>query len=113
MRLKLIGFALLVLISLPFIPFSEAKEVGYFRQLTRTFSRGVVNMITSPWEIPYTIRQHDLKNDGNPRIFRDIAGFFDGVFRTVTRLGCGFWDVAFSVVPGDQEGLPLKPKTFF
>jgi len=90
-----------------------AEEPGYFTQMGRAFTRGLKNMVSFPWEIPTTIRQYDQKADDNPRAFRDAAGFVDGTFRAVTRLGCGVWDVVFSVVPGQQNELPLKPETFF
>ncbi len=90
-----------------------AEQPGYFAQMGKTFTRGIKNIVSFPVEIPATIREYDQKTDGNPRVFRDIAGFFDGTFRAVTRLGCGAWDVVWCSIPGDQEGLPLKPETFF
>ncbi len=89
-----------------------AQESGYFNQMGRTFGRGIKNIVSCPWEVPYTIGKYD-RETVNCRAFRDTAGFFDGVFRTVTRFGCGVWDVLFCAVPGAQEGLPLKPETFF
>mgnify|MGYP006979490600 CR=1 FL=1 len=85
---------------------------GYFEQLGHTFSRGFKNAISCLWEIPYTISQYDQQT-GNSRVFRDTAGFFDGILRTVTRLGSGAWDMMVSVIPGDQDGITLKPETFF
>jgi hypothetical protein len=90
-----------------------AEKGSYLDQFGKTFTKGVKNVLSSPWEIPYTIKQHDQTDDGNPRVFRDTAGFFDGIFRTVTRAGCGLWDIGWAFIPGDQEGLPLKPETFF
>ena len=92
---------------------AHASEAGYGAKLTRTFNRGWKNVVSAPYEIPYTIGQWDTKSDGNPRFYRDTAGFFDGAFRMVTRLGCGAWDMLWAFVPGDQEGLPLEPETFF
>jgi len=90
-----------------------AQEQGYFAQMGQALSRGAKNIVSFPWEIPSTIGRYDKKTDGNPRAFRDAAGFVDGTFRAVTRLGCGVWDVLFSVVPGQQDELPLTPKAFF
>lgn len=90
-----------------------AEEPGYLTQLGRTLTRGVKNLAGAPWELPSTIQRYDQKNDGNPRLFRDTAGFFDGFFRTVTRYACGAWDVLFAAVPGQQDGFPLDPETFF
>lgn len=93
-------------------PKGTAQEAGYFQQWGKTFNRGLKNIVSAPLEIPYTVGKYD-RESGNPRVLRDTAGFFDGLFRTVTRLGCGVWDVVFASVPGAQEGLPLKPESFF
>lgn len=111
MRVKAIIVAVLLCAFFQF-PVYAAGE-GYFTKLGKTFTRGVKNVVTSPWELPYTIHQHDKTDDGNPRVFRDTAGIFDGIFRVATRFGCGAWDMLFCLVPGDQDGLPLKPETFF
>lgn len=95
------------------IPLAPAGEPGYFDELGRAFNRGVKNVVSAPWEIPYTIGQYDQKNDGNSIFFRETAGLFDGIFRTLTRFGCGAWDMLWAFVPGEQDGLPLKPETFF
>ena len=113
MRAKLTRLLLVLLLCISFSPVCFAQELGYFAQMGHVFTRGAKNMVSFPWEIPATIQQHDQNNDGNPRFIRDMTGFFDGTFRAVTRLGCGVWDVLFSVVPGDQNDLPLKPEAFF
>jgi len=107
------GLMLVLVFCLAFSPVCAAQQPGYFAQLGQTFTRGVKNLVSFPWEIPATIGQYDQKTDGNARVFRDMSGFVDGTFRAVTRLGCGTWDVLFSVVPGQQDSLPLKPETFF
>ena len=112
MRLRKAGVLLLILMLVQ-VSSIYAAEKGYWSQLGSTFVRGVKNVVNSPYEIPYTIQQHDQSQSGNPRAFRDAAGFFDGVFRTLTRLGCGVWDMAWAFVPGDQQGLPIDPETFF
>ena len=112
-KVKMTGLILVVLLCLSFSPACLAQERGYFAQMGHVFIRGLKNTVSFPWEIPATIKQHDQNADGNPRVLRDVAGFFDGAFRGVTRLGCGVWDVFFSVVPGDQNDLPLKPEAFF
>ena len=113
MRVKLTGLMLVALLCLSLSPVCLAQEPGYFSQMGHVFTRGLKNLVSFPWEIPVTIKEHDQTDDGNPRVFRDTAGFFDGTFRAVTRLGCGVWDIFFSIVPGDQNDLPLKPETFF
>ena len=113
MKIRMIGLVSVLLFCVSFSPVYAAEEPGYFTQLGQAFTRGVKNIVSFPWEIPSTISRHDQKTDGNPRVFRDATGFVDGTFRAVTRLGCGIWDVLFSVVPGQQNELPLKPETFF
>jgi hypothetical protein len=112
-KIRMISLVFVLLFCPSFSPAYAAEEPGYFTQLGRAFTRGVKNIVSFPWEIPSTISRYDQKTDGNPRVFRDAAGFVDGTFRAVTRLGCGVWDVLFSVVPGQQNELPLKPETLF
>lgn len=113
MKVGITGLMFVLLFCIAFGPVCEAQEKGYFTQLGQTFTRGVKNLVSFPWEVPATIAKHDNEDNGDPRFFRDTAGFFDGVFRAVTRLGCGAWDIAFSLVPGQQNDLPLKPETLF
>ena len=112
MRARMTGLMFVLLFCLASSAYA-AEEPGYFTQMGQVFTRGVKNMVSFPWEIPSTIGRYDQKNDGNFRAFRDAAGFVDGTFRAVTRLCCGAWDVLFSVVPGQQNELPLKPEAFF
>jgi hypothetical protein len=107
------GLMLVLLFCLASSSAYAAEEPGYFTQMGQAFTRGLKNIVGFPWEIPSTIGRFDQKNDGNPRAFRDAAGFVDGTFRAVTRMCSGLWDVAFSVVPGQQNELPLKPETLF
>jgi len=112
-RVRVIGFMFVLLFCLASFSAYAAEEPGYFTQLGRALTRGFKNIVSFPWEIPSTIGRYDQKNNGNPRVFRDAGGFVDGTFRAVTRLGCGVWDVLFSVVPGQQDELLLKPETLF
>jgi len=112
LRKLIAGLWLVLFVAVMGVPGAFAEE-GYFKQMGKTFTRGVKNIVSFPWEIPATIQKHDATDNGNPRFFRDTAGFFDGIFRAVTRLGCGIWDVPFSMIPGDQDSLPLVPETFF
>ena len=113
MKKKILGLLIVGLLFVTACPVCKAEEKGYFTQLGQTFTRGIKNVVSFPWEIPATIREYDQKTEGNPRVYRDTSGFFDGTFRALTRFGCGAWDMIFSLVPGDQQGLPLKPETFF
>ncbi|MFH1800027.1 MAG: hypothetical protein ABH891_04160 [Candidatus Omnitrophota bacterium] len=113
MKIRMISLVFVLLFCQPFSPAYAAEEPGYFTQLGRAFTRGLKNIVSFPWEIPLTISRYDQKTNGNPRVFRNAEGFVDGTFRAVTRFGCGAWDVLFSVVPGQQNELPLKPETLF
>ena len=100
-RLRLAWFGLVALHAAR-LRFGRARQVwcGYDRLMAFA-------------EIPATIKEHDAQNNGTPRFVRDTAGFFDGTLRALTRFGCGAWDMVWCVVPGNQEGLPLKPESFF
>lgn len=111
MRVRWTIFIFLLMVLMPFRA-AHANPPGYWKQMGITFSRGVKNLVSWPYEIPYTIAQYD-KQTKNSRVFRDTAGFFDGTFRAVTRFGCGVWDVFSSLVPGQQDSLPLNPEAFF
>jgi hypothetical protein len=113
LKIRRVSLVFVLLFCMVFSSAYAAEEPGYFTQLGQAFTRGLKNIVSFPWEIPSTISRYDRKIEGNPRIFRDAAGFVDGTFRAVTRLGCGVWDVLFSVVPGQQNELPLKPETLF
>ncbi|MFH0984620.1 MAG: hypothetical protein V1882_03685 [Candidatus Omnitrophota bacterium] len=113
MKVGMIGLVLMLMLGLLLPSVCVAEEQGYFAQMGQSLARGSKNFVSFPWEIPSTIARYDQKTDGNPRFFRDVAGFVDGTFRSVTRFGCGVWDIFFSIVPGQQNELPLKPETFF
>ena len=88
-----------------------AEQAGYFRTLGRDFKRGFKNIISAPLEIPITIQEYH-ERAGRP-VIRHITGFFDGTVQTVERFGSGLWDWVAMLVPGEQEGLPVKPETLF
>ncbi len=113
MKKTILTFFIAAMLFVGLCPLCAAQEQSYLTQLGHTFTRGVKNVVSFPWEIPTAIKEHDAKDDGNPRVFRDTAGFFDGSFRALERFGCGAWDMVWAFVPGNQEGLPLKPETFF
>ena len=113
MRQRMVIFLIIGMLSSVLCPVCNAQERGYFSQMGQTFTRGIKNVVSFPWEIPATIKEHDAQNNGTPRFVRDTAGFFDGTLRALTRFGCGAWDMVWCVVPGNQEGLPLKPESFF
>ncbi len=111
MRVRWVVLILILTMLMP-LNAAYANPPGYWKQMGISFTRGLKNIVSCPYEIPYTIAQYDKQTENN-RVFRDTAGFFDGLFRTVTRGSLGLWDVAFSIVPGHQDELHLEPETFF
>ena len=79
--------------------------------MQRNFVRGLKNIVSAPFEIPYRVHEH-YKGEQRP-VFRDIAGFVDGTFQMISRLGSGLFDLVVAFVPGDQAGYPVEPETFF
>ena len=84
---------------------------SYFKNMKRNFVRGSKNFVTSPLEIPITIQEYH-EQAGLPLI-RHLAGFADGTFRMIARAGSGLWDFFSAFLPGNQDGLPVKPETLF
>ena len=76
-----------------------------------TLVRGFKNIVGAPLEIPVTMTQYS-RGDGRP-VIREIAGFFDGVFRMGAREANGLFDAVMSFVPGEQDGYPVQPETLF
>lgn len=88
------------------------NQPGYFKNMGKDWARGFTNIISSPLEIPITIARYHKEDKSAPGV-RHIAGFFDGIIRTVARAGSGLWDLAMGFVPGDQDGASVKPETLF
>lgn len=91
--------------------FPVPAHAGYWKNLGYDWTRGVKNMVSSPLEIPLTIKEH---HDGPAYpVVSQVTGFFDGVFQGIARLGSGAWDFPAGLLPGVQEGLPVVPETLF
>lgn len=88
-----------------------AQESSYFGSLGRAWKRGLTNIVTSPLEIPVTVREYHSK-EGRP-VIRHSAGFVDGTFQMLERLGSGVFDLLVSPIPGQQEGIAVEPETLF
>ena len=85
--------------------------VEYQGKLEHGLTRGLKNIVSAPLEIPVTIANYNA-GPGRP-VIRHIAGFFDGVFRTVAREFNGLWDTVNVFLPGEQDGYPMTPETLF
>ena len=103
---------LICLLTISLSTFAAAEE---FDQESK-FKRGVVNIITSPLEIP---RQLKLANiGGKEKVQQKTVWFFTGLVKgasyTVARIGSGVWDIAtFNLaIPANYEPV-LKPAYVF
>ncbi len=87
-------------------------QPGYFKNLAHDWGRGLTNLVTCPLEIPVTVMKYHKEDKSQPGI-REVAGFTDGIVRTLMRGTAGIWDLVTGFVPGDQEGAIIKPDTLF
>jgi putative exosortase-associated protein (TIGR04073 family) len=107
MKIKILLMSLIgLLITTP-----AFAEDSYLHAMRRDLVRGFKNVLTSPLEIPIAIQEYH-ESAGKPYV-RQMAGFFDGTFQMLTRLGSGVWDIPAAFIPGIQEGLPPTPETLF
>lgn len=88
-----------------------AAESSYLGNFANAWKRGLTNIVTSPLEIPITVREYHA-NTGRP-VIRHSVGFVDGTFQMIERLGSGALDLVSSVIPGQQQGIPADPETIF
>lgn len=90
---------------------AESGVVNYFKTMGKDYVRGVKNVISSPAEIPITMKEYRGK-EGYP-VFLQMAGFADGTFQMIARCGSGLWDFGAGLIPGAQDGYPPDPETLF
>lgn len=93
----------------------ETNEAAYPANFKYDVVRGSTNIVAAPYEVYTTTREHHLNNgpEQNKGITRDIAGFVDGTFRMITRVGSGIWDHVIAAIPGAQEGYPVDPELLY
>ncbi len=102
----------LLLLVVMTLLFPSSAHAGYWKNLGYDWTRGIKNMVSFPLEIPITVREYH-QGTGYP-VVRHLAGFVDGLFQGMERLGSGAWDIVpASVFPGIQEGVPVTPETLF
>ena len=106
----------LVFLAVPAFAKSEAATTSsgggdYQANMQHDLVRGFKNVIGSPLEIPITVQEYHGKK-GRP-VIRHVAGFIDGCFQTVVRLGSGAWDFVAAFLPDHQAGMPVDPETLF
>ncbi len=108
---KIMGFIFLWMVILITPIFAENEWGTYFNNMGHDLKRGLINMVSSPLEIPIGI-QKAHESAGYPGV-RHFEGLLNGSFNTLKRFGSGFWDWVVAWVPSHQEGVPLKPETLF
>ena len=108
---RLIAFLLVAAMVFPAVAFAGGNSSGYFKNMGQDYWRGLKNVITGPLEIPITVQ--DYHEQAGAPVIRHLAGFVDGTFRALTRMGSGLFDFMAGVLPGYQEGFPVKPETLF
>lgn len=90
---------------------AAASQPSHWQNLKNDYVRGFKNIVSSPLEIPVTIREYHA-GKGLP-VVRHLGGAVDGTFRTLLRLTSGAWDLVAGWVPGAQDGFPVEPETLF
>lgn len=90
---------------------ASAGEASYPVQFGRALKRGLTNAVTAPLEIPITMQEYHEKA-GRPGL-RHAVGFVDGTAQLVERFGSGVFDIISAPIPGQQNGVPVKPETLF
>ena len=105
-----------IAVFLFFFVFSDARFALAEHGPIKKLKRGVVNVLTSPFEIPKELRAHWIK--GSEKTYHLSAWLFCGLVKglvmTSARVGCGAWDILtfpFNIPP-NHEPL-LKPATVF
>lgn len=109
--MKKIPVFLVLSLILAISPAYGGTQDSYFGRMKHDLITGTKNLLGAPLEIPYTIRQYH-QGPGRP-VIRHTAGFVDGTFRIITRLGSAVLDFASAFLPGPQEQDYPDPKTFF
>lgn len=93
-----------------------ADNVMAASEPVKKIKRGVVNVVTSPLEIPKEVRSHWIK--GSEKTYHILVwiacGVVKGTVMTAARIGSGVWDIVSAPlsVPEDNEPL-LKPDYVF
>ena len=88
------GFLLMILTSGASWLFAEGS-VDYSVQISEKLGRGLKNVLTSPLEIPCTIRD-DVKDTG---AIGSITGLFRGIVLMARRILVGVTEVGTFVIP--------------
>lgn len=87
---------------------SETEDANHHK-MWHKFKRGVINVLTSPVEIPKQIKSEVSSSDN--KVLAGVGGTVKGLSYSVGRLGSGLWDmVSFNLaVPDNYESI-MKPE---
>jgi len=102
--------SLYIVLQLP--AFAADGGGDYFSKGGHTFSRGIQNALTFYMDIPLTVKEYHEQSDGLVGV-RHVAGFSDGLVRSLHRALSAGWDVLWAFVPDHQEGSSIQPETLF
>ena len=84
---------------------------SYGDDVKTDLKRGLKNIFSAPAEIAVGFQDYH-EGPGRP-IIRQTAGILEGSFKTFLRLVSGVWDFVELPIPGDKQGFPTRPETFF
>ena len=86
----------------------EETTGDYLKAISTKFGRGLVNVVTSPAEIPCTIRD-EMNPDGSLGTF--FTGFGKGIVFMLRRILVGVTEVGTFVIPMERTIPPVCQKT--
>jgi hypothetical protein len=108
------AFLVLTLLAVP-AAFGYSNEIKsaevnhYVKRMSCDYARGFYNVSRSPLEIYHAQKEYEGQQKGRP-VVRNIAGFVDGTFKCLERMGSGVWDFFAGLLPGEQQGVPPNPE---
>ena len=101
MRKKWVGFIVVVMLALSFTPQALAASEGttgdYMAEIGTKFGRGLWNVISSPAEIPCTMKV-DANDKGGSGY---VSGFGKGIVFMLRRILIGTTEVGTFMIPMD------------
>jgi len=107
-----LALCLLVCVSLPAVALADhVTNRSYPVQAGYKFTRGIGNVITSPFEIPYnSVKEAQNVAQDSSNLFEMstglVVGLFTGVAYMCTRIGTGLWDTVTFPVPSEPLMYP-------
>jgi len=94
---------LILFLSFIALPISAFAGVDYNIEISQKLGRGLLNALSSPLELPCTIRD-DVKDRGGAGV---VTGLFRGIVFFARRLLVGVDEVATFVIPMEETLPPV------